>query len=105
MYAKPQLRLDGQRPSISPQLKEAGERERLQEHPVTSPTTGQTRQDSTGSKGRSSSDASTNSSDQSVLGNTPTDLYSLSGFLGELLTQEKNLWERNESLRNSLRSE
>lgn len=105
VYAKRQLRLEGQHPNASPlQLKEAEERERLQEHPVTSPTTGQTRQDSTESKGRSSSDASSNSSEPGAQGGTPTDLYSLSGFLAELLAQEKYSWETNDFLRNSLRS-
>ncbi len=106
VYANPQLRLDGPRPTTSPpQLKEIEEeRENLRDHPITSPTTGQTRQTSgSESKKRAGSDASANGGGAGKLGpTTPTELYALNGFLGELLSQERVLWERNEFLRHSL---
>ena len=103
-YPNPQLRLDGQRPGTSPILlkEEEDERENLRDHPVTSPTTGQTRQTSDASRDRSSSETSEETSAQSASNSTPTELCPLDDFLGELLVQEGELWNRNENLRRSL---
>ena len=96
---------------------------RKRQYQATSPTTGQTRPHSAtgktsqqnkadtksereGNPSGSSSDAdppSTSNEHSSSL--MPTDLYPLSGFLRIILVQEKALWERNELLLKSLKSE
>jgi len=103
-YPNPQLRLDGQRPGTSPVLlkEEEEERENLRDNPITSPTTGQTRQTSSdASRDRSSSENSEETRARNFLNLIPTELYPLDDFLGGLLTQERELWNRNENFRRS----
>lgn len=110
VYTK-QLHLEGKRPEPkdgSPSLQKMRRWQQQEEHEVTSPTTGQTRQHSTEhaqTKGRAGSDASSVGNPRSSSATPTMDLYSLSGFLTALLAQERILWERNELLMKSFKSE
>lgn len=108
---------------ISPETNSSGMSKRVnpdsphgRQHQAASPTTGQTRPQSTprngglqnGSKdpGLEEEPAPSKRSSQTSTGSSvvPVDLYPLSGFLRSVLGQEKALWERNEILLKSLKS-
>ena len=77
-----------------------------EQHKVTSPTTGQLRQHSAErAQMKETMDSLSSNSPQDNSAVPTMELYSLSSFLDSLLTQEKILWERNEFLVNSFRSE
>lgn len=109
VYTK-QLCLDGTLPETQngPPLPKLTHQQQQQEYKVTSPTTGQTRQHSTKhaqTKERIGSDASSSDTPRCSSAVPTMDLYSLSSFLSALLAQERILWDRNELLMKSFKSE
>ena len=109
VYTK-HLCLDGKPPESQNALPlpKMNQQYKQQEHKVTSPTTGQIRQhitDNAQTKERTGSSASSSDKCQSSSAVPMIELYSLSGFLSALLAQERILWDRNELLTRSFKSE